>query len=98
MKKGLAIVLAFAILLSVLYIIPYNIPTDPYYWMGLMVVLGANPPPDLLGGHSFTDGFNEAASSTVYLITYPARWMWYCGKQMSIITIWLTGKGGRIIP
>lgn len=81
---------AFFLALCIVWIIPFKVPTEVDYWLGLAVALQINEPPSLLGEYEWEDGFVEGSIATLYLISYPIRWAFWCMQQLTTITAWLT--------
>lgn len=84
MKQAISIVLAFAIVFTVLYTIPSNKEFDIKYVARCFATIATKKVPTLTGGYSFTE-FDEAGSASLYLLSYPLRFVFYLISQ----TVWL---------
>lgn len=87
MKQAISIVLAFLIIITVVYTIPNNKEFDIKYIANCFATISTKEVPSLTGGYSFTDGFSDASLATVYLVSYPIRFVYYLISQ----TVWLFG-------
>ncbi len=82
-KGAICVVLAFVILLSVIYPSFRKNGFDIKYYLTVMRVLGKYDPPSLTGGNDFSEGFVEAVKATAYMVSYPVRLAYY-GLQQTI--------------
>lgn len=81
---------AIFLALCIVWIIPFNVPTEVNYWLGLGVALQINEPPSLLGGYHWEYGFEEGSMATLYLVSYPFRWAFWVMQQLTTVVTWLT--------
>lgn len=82
-------ILAIFLLLCVMWIIPFDVPTDIRYWQAMVFALGVREVP------SFTDGYNileHPILASGKIATFPVRWMEYCCQQGVVIYKFMTGN------
>lgn len=82
MKSVLSVVLAFAIIATVVFIIPNDITFDVKYVASAMQYLGSYPPPTLTNGHDFSS-FKEGSQAVIHITLYPLKWSFYCISQIA---------------
>ncbi len=90
-KVILAVFLAIAIVFCVLFGDLAEMLLNPQYIVYLFDMWGQNPVPDILGGHSFEDGFVEGSKAVVSLVGYPLRFVYWIGQQFFLFMVWSTG-------
>lgn len=82
-------IFAIFLALCILWLIPFDIPTDIRYWQGFAFALGVREVP------SFTDGYNildNPILASGKLLTFPVRWIEYCCQQGVVIYKFMTGN------
>lgn len=90
-KMYVCLMLIFAI--TLVWIIPFNVPVTFDYWGQMLEDLGENQPPSLTNGYSYSGGFIEGAKATANILTIPFRWAWYVLEQITICVSYFTGGG-----